>query len=277
MRTIAPNTPVFSDIGPDIRWVGNEKGIAGKTNWNLLDTAAFNRGAGAPSTDTLNSGNENGKNYIPAECDVSIRPGWFYHESENDKVKTPEQLFDLYLKSVGRGANLILNVPPDRRGLINEHDSAALVGFKKLRDENLSKNLLKGKTVKYTNGSKLNFTKALTDGSNKTIIKLSVNHNENDSSNITANFNKPTETNCIVLQEPVQSGQRIKSLTIFLMRNHQSIKDIQITTVGKKRIVTFPAEQIDSIVIKIEDAKAAPLLSEVAAYLINENLIEKNE
>ena len=86
-------------------------------------------------TDTLNHGNVNGKVWIPAECDVSIRPGWFYHAEEDEKVKTPEQLFELYLKSVGRGANLLLNVPPDREGLINAHDSVALVGFKKLRDE----------------------------------------------------------------------------------------------------------------------------------------------
>jgi len=83
------------------------------------------------------------KNWIPAECDVSIRPGWFYHQQEDDKVKTPAQLFDLYLKSVGRGAHLLLNVPPDRRGLINEHDSISLVGFKKLRDESFGKNLAK--------------------------------------------------------------------------------------------------------------------------------------
>lgn len=86
----------------------------------FLDTAGFKRGLGAPPTDTLNHGNYYGKQWIPAECDVSIRPGWFWHEKENDKVKTGEQLFDLYLKSVGRGANLLLNVPPDSRGLIHE-------------------------------------------------------------------------------------------------------------------------------------------------------------
>src|SRR6476620_8004324 len=141
MRTVAPGTAVFSDIGPDMRWVGNENGVAGDPNWDLLDTTGFTRGAGAPPTDTLNHGNINGKNWIPAECDVSIRPGWFYHANEDGKVKTPEQLFQLYLKSVGRGASLLLNVPPDRRGLINEHDSAALMGFKKLRDESFATNL----------------------------------------------------------------------------------------------------------------------------------------
>jgi alpha-L-fucosidase len=132
IRKIAPNAVVFSDIGPDVRWVGNENGIAGKTNWNYIDTTGFTRGAGGPSQKVLNTGSESGKQWVPAECDVSIRPGWFYHAEEDSKVKTGEQLFDLYLKSVGRGSNLLLNVPPDRRGLINEKDSAALMDFKKI-------------------------------------------------------------------------------------------------------------------------------------------------
>jgi len=97
VRKLSPNTIIFSDIGPDIRWCGNENGFAGETNWNFLDTAGFARGIGAPPTDTLNRGNYNGKNWIPAECDVSIRPGWFYHAAEDKKVKTPQTLFELYL------------------------------------------------------------------------------------------------------------------------------------------------------------------------------------
>src|ERR1043165_1279943 len=148
VKTLSPNTVVFSDVGPQVRWVGNENGIVGKTNWNYLDTVGFTPGAGAPDVKVLNEGNENGQAWIPAECDVSIRPGWFWHENENDKVKTPEQLFDLFLKSVGRGANLLLNVPPDRRGKIYSSDSAALVGFQKLLDKNFGKTLMKEKDAK---------------------------------------------------------------------------------------------------------------------------------
>mgnify|MGYP001220215861 FL=1 len=133
VRKISPSTVIFSDVGPDIRWCGNENGIAGETNWNYLDTEGFEAGAKAPKQDILNTGNKDGKYWIPAECDVSIRPGWFYHKEEDSKVKTPEQLFQLYLKSVGRGANLLLNVPPDRRGLIHEKDSAAFAGFWEIR------------------------------------------------------------------------------------------------------------------------------------------------
>ena len=200
MRKIAPNTVVFSDIGPDIHWAGNENGIAGDPLWNLLDTAGFTRGAGAPSTDTLNHGNVNGKNWIPAECDVSIRPGWFYHANEDEKVKKPEDLFQLYLKSVGRGASLLLNVPPDRRGLFNEHDSVALMGFKKLRDEAFANNLVKNAKVEYNDNNTIKTTSLLNDGNDKNFIAF----NKSDNEGIKISFKQKTDLNCIVLQEPIQ-------------------------------------------------------------------------
>jgi alpha-L-fucosidase len=244
MRSIAPNTILFSDIGPDARWVGNENGIAGDPNWNTLDTAGFLRGAGAPSTDTLNHGNVNGKVWIPAECDVSIRPGWFYHKEEDEKVKTPEQLFELYLKSVGRGANLLLNVPPDREGLINTHDSAALMGFKKLRDESFDKPITDKR-----------FTAA--------------------SSTYKIDLHPSQKINCIVLNEDIATGQKIKSFTVQFKLNNNVVKELNGNTIGKKRILTFPATDVDLIIIKIDEAKATPLLNEVSAYSINEKLIDQ--
>lgn len=271
MRSIAPNTPVFSDIGPDIRWVGNESGFAGKTNWNTLDTAGFTRGAGAPSTDTLNQGNVDGKVWIPAECDVSIRPGWFYHESEDGKVKTPQQLFDLYLKSVGRGANLLLNVPPDRRGLINEHDSTALVGFRKLREESFGKNLANG--LAFYKGFEKTYKelKGLTDNNNNTFVSASAE----EINGIHVSFKTPQTINCIILQEPIQLGQRVKSFKVMLKTGYKSIKEISGTTIGKKRIITFDAQTVDKIIITVTDAKATPLISEVGVYNIDGGLVEK--
>jgi alpha-L-fucosidase len=265
MRTIAPNTVVFSDIGPDTRWVGNENGFAGDPNWNLLDTAGFTRGAGAPQQDTLNHGNVNGKNWIPAECDVSIRPGWFYHSNEDEKVKTPEQLFQLYLKSVGRGASLLLNVPPDRRGLINEHDSAALMEFKKLREEGFKNNLAKAAQIAIEDHAQ---STLLTDNNNKTFISV-------PPSGIKVSFKNRTTFNCIVLQEPIQMGQRVKSFSIELKNKKETIKEIKGTTIGRKRIITFPAVEADSFYIAITDAKTDPLISEVAAYKIDDSLVEK--
>lgn len=271
MRKIAPNTVVFSDIGPDIHWVGNEKGFAGDPLWNLLDTAGFTRGAGAPSTDTLNHGNVNGKNWIPAECDVSIRPGWFYHASEDEKVKTPEQLFELYLKSVGRGASLLLNVPPDRRGLFNEHDSAALMGFKKLRDEAFANNLIKSAKVEYNNDNATKTTSLLNDNNSESFIAL----NNDQKHEIKVSFKQPTNLNCIMLQEPIQMGQRVKSFKIIFQNNNETVQEYNGKTIGRKRIITFPALNCGVFTIIVNDAKATPLISEVAAYKIDDNLIEK--
>jgi len=270
VRKISPATIVFSDIGPHIRWVGNEAGIAGKTNWNLLDTAGYARGIGAPHTDTLNQGNTYGKNWIPAECDVSIRPGWFYHAKENDKVKTPDQLFDLYLKSVGRGANYLLNVPPDMRGLIHPNDSAALVGFKKLLDENFKKNIVKSKKVQILSGKDVTHTNFLTDQSTKTYVELTRYQNKS----LKFFFNEPVEINSIVLQEMIEFGQRIQNFE-FVLESIEGTHTIQGTTVGRKRIISFPSLKVKSIVLRITQAKAQPILSEISVYRIEETLIEK--
>ncbi len=271
VRKLSPTTVVFSDIGPDIRWVGNEKGIAGTTNWNTLNIEGFTPGAGAPSTDTLNTGNMNGTSWIPAECDVSIRPGWFYHSTEDDKVKTPEQLFELYLKSVGRGANLLLNVPPDRRGLIHVTDSSALVGFKNLRDESFQHNLsltargeLHYKGIVYQNSK-------LVDGKTITAESFPDYHQ----GVFWIKFKQEEKINCIVLKEPIEKGQQIKKIKISLINGSEQVKEFQLTTVGHKRILTFPAQYISGIRVEFEDAKASPFLSEVESYLIDERLIEK--
>lgn len=273
VRKLSPSTVIFSDIGPDIRWVGNEKGIAGDPNWNFLDTTGFKRGMGAPDTDTLNQGNYYGKHWIPAECDVSIRPGWFYHANEDHKVKSPEQLFELYLKSVGRGANLLLNVPPDRRGLIHEKDSAALIGFKKLRDESFSDNLLK-KADTYYEFSQRDFIKKplMLRGFDSAAAYYGINLQ-----NFIADFRRPVTVNCIVLREAIHLGQTIRRFNIELYNNDRLVGELRGHSVGRKRILTFPATIITSFRVNLEDAKGNDNISGVAAYLINENLIENEK
>lgn len=258
IKSIAPNTVVFSDIGPDVRWVGNEKGIAGTTNWNYLDTAGFTRGIGAPSDKSLNEGNENGKAWIPAECDVSIRPGWFYHSTENDKVKTPQQLFNLYLKSVGRGANFLLNVPPDTRGLFNAKDSASLVGFKKLLDDNFKHDVLKHAMLQ-TNVHK---NKQLDTEKREISYQLLLRNT--------------VRLNCVVLKENMNNGQVIKDATVTITNKGEVVKQIAVTTVGRKRILTFPTVDATEVVIVITHAKAKPELQSIEGYLIDEGLIEKD-
>lgn len=130
-----PDAVIFSDVGPGCRWVGNESGFAGETCWSRLDTAGFAPGKGAPVADTLQCGNVHGEAWVPAEADVSIRPGWFYRESEDDKVKTLDRLLEIYYGSVGRNALLLLNVPPDRTGQICTVDSLRLMEFRAALDE----------------------------------------------------------------------------------------------------------------------------------------------
>ncbi len=270
VRQLSPRTVIFSDIGPDIRWVGNEKGIAGITNWNYLDTTGFARGVGAPNTDTLSRGNYAGRHWIPAECDVSIRPGWFYHRNEDAKVKTPAQLFDLYLKSVGRGANFLLNVPPDERGLIHENDSASLVGFRKLKLENFNNNLLK-QAGTYWDLSHL--------GKNDEILFRGFDEGPRtygiNVQRFIVQMQQPTRINCIMLREAIHLGQSVQRYKIILYSGEKAIRELEGSTVGRKRIITFPAETITSFRVFLDDRNGNDNISGVAAYLIDENLVEK--
>ncbi len=246
VRSLSPQTVIFSDIGPDLRWIGNENGIAAETSWNLLDTAGFNRGSGAPPRDTLQRGNYRGAAYIPAEADVSIRPGWFYHKEEDEKVKTPDALMDLYLKSVGRGANLLLNVPPDRRGLIHENDVAALMGFKQKR--------------------------TLLDGANP-LKRASLSIGEPDRNNINKPYSwyyilkEPALMKGLILQEDLKYGQKISELNITVSARGEMIFRKTITTVGNKRIIVFP-EPVDAseVAIVVVSAKGRPVLKSIKAF-----------
>jgi alpha-L-fucosidase len=263
VREFSPHTVVFSDIGPDIRWVGNEDGVAGETNWNLLDTAGFGRGATSPPTDTLNRGNENGANWIPAECDVSIRPGWFYHAGQDTLVKTPEQLMRLYLLSVGRGSSLLLNVPPDTRGLIHEQDSAALMGFKKLRDKLVPRNLALGvKAVAIDNGKEIE-TPNLNDGDSRTCWAPEPGKNI---CTIELDLGGEKSFTTIQLQEGIEFGQRIKSFSLEVEQKAGWKRVASGTTIGYKRILQFPKATAQKIRLNILSSKATPMLSEIAIF-----------
>jgi alpha-L-fucosidase len=142
IRRLQPGAVIFSDVGPDVRWVGNERGIAGDPCWATYDPVGADGGAASPGDvreKESPAGHRRGKHWLPAECDVSIRPGWFWHERENARVKTPEQLINLYYQSVGRGANLLLNVPPNRDGLLSAEDIASLKAFGDYRRRSFGK------------------------------------------------------------------------------------------------------------------------------------------
>lgn len=234
-----PQLVIFSDIGPHIRWIGNERGIINSTNWNLLDTVGFKRGEGAPPNDTLNTGNFNGKHWIGAEADVSIRKGWFYHPEEDSTVKSGATLFNLYLQSVGHGGNMLLNVPPNRKGLIDSLDVAALMSFKKMRDNAFKTNLFKNAVVQKTN----------------TGMQISLAY--------------PVAINTIQLQELIEFGQRVVAFELKAGTSKNTMKPIFTgTTIGHKRITQFPTQKVQYIAINILESKAPPLLKVPSGYLI---------
>jgi alpha-L-fucosidase len=132
VRRLQPNAVMFSDAGPDIRWIGNERGSAGETNWSTMDPNAvpYPGADGAGIIAALQNGDPTGTVWRPGETDVSIRPGWFYHPAEDSKVKSVDDLVDLYFTSVGRNSKLLLNVPPTRAGLLHDIDAARLAGIR---------------------------------------------------------------------------------------------------------------------------------------------------
>ena len=132
VRELQPQAVMFSDAGPDVRWIGNERGAAGTTNWSTVDPRIVTR-PGMEGTDVMRSlqdGDRDGTVWRPGETDVSIRPGWFHHAAEDAKVRTPENLVELYFSSVGRNSKLLLNVPPTRAGLLGDADVASLMGMR---------------------------------------------------------------------------------------------------------------------------------------------------
>ena len=242
-----PQAIIFSDGGPGCRWVGNENGFAGETNW------AFLRGKevypGYPKYQELPHGHADGYQWTAAECDVSIRPGWFYHDQENDKVKTPEELREIYYKSVGRNATMLLNVPVNKEGLISAVDSAHLVQFAQLIREDFKNNLLEGRQPK-----KKDFVEA-----------------GNPCQELVYKLRGKQTVNCIMLGEDIATGQRVKSFRVeYKTKGGWMPIDCQeeMTTIGYKRILRFPAVQTKQIRVVLQSRKGAPIINKVGLYKI---------
>jgi len=259
---LAPKAVMFG--GPTIRWCGNERGFAGETNWNT-----YNYGDTMYQGDVikrLNSGDENGASWLPAEVDVSIRPGWFYHAKEDDRVKSPERLMKIYLESVGRGSSLILNLPPDRRGVLHENDVRSLLGWKKLLNEAFANNLAAGakaKADKWRGKSKLYAASNVTDGKKDTYWATD---DGVTSGTLEITLPKGKTLNYILLQEYIRLGQRIKSFTVEAKKGDKWEPVAEGTTIGYKRILPLNGVEASALRINITDAKACPLISNIEVF-----------
>lgn len=265
LDSIQPNAVVFGDGGPGCRWVGNEKGFAGETNWAFLRKGEVY--PGYPKYPELQYGHADGNQWTAAECDVSIRPGWFYHPEEDDKVKSPEQLADLYYRSVGHNATLLLNFPVDRDGLIHPVDSANAINFHKMVQRELSHNLVAGMKAKVSSERGKQFAaKALTDNSWDTYWATPDGVNN---ATIEFRFKKPQPMNRIMLQEYIPLGQRVKKFTVEYL-DGDTWKTVgqneETTTIGYKRLLRFRTVESKGIRVRIIDSRGPICINNVGVY-----------
>ncbi|MFL5786466.1 MAG: alpha-L-fucosidase [Flavisolibacter sp.] len=247
VRKYQPDAVIFSDAGPDVRWVGNESGNAGETCWSTINNKGMAPGKADPNY--LNRGDANGDKWIPAETDVSIRPGWFYHPEEDSKVKTGKQLVDLYYKSVGRNSLLLLNVPPNKKGLLSDEDVKQIHEFRSILNETFKTNLAKGK-----------IKKELTDNDLSTYNIVQVNDP------VTFDFGKEKEIDRAMFQENISNGQNIAEAKLEYLDGDKWQEIARFTTVGYKRLLRFPLIKTTRMRLTIRNSKNPAQLAEVGFY-----------
>jgi alpha-L-fucosidase len=270
-QTIYNNQPdivIFSDVGPGCRWMGNEKGSAAETNWATLNITGYQPGKDAPPTDTLQHGNIHGTHWVPAEADVSIRPGWFYSPTTDNKVKKAKELMDIYYSSVGRNANLLLNVPPNREGRIPAIDSIRLMEFKHEREKAFADNLLRLAKIKPSSTHRPKNTHS-TAGINDNNYDTYWAPSDNDTMpTLEITLREEEEINAILLQEYIPLGQRIATFAIDKWYDPaQSWMTIANgTTIGYKRILRFPPTRATKIRIRITSTLATPVINNIELY-----------
>jgi alpha-L-fucosidase len=277
IRKLQP-TAVIAIMGPDVRWVGTESGYGRETEWSVVpvnnlntntitsnsqQTVAF-KPQGDMTGDDLGSRDKiidaKGLAWYPAETDVSIRPGWFYHEKQNGEIKSPEKLLDIYFHSVGRNSVLLMNIPPDKEGLINDADIKVLKKWKQLRDDIFSKNLADGSKIISENGARSN---ALLD---KNYNSYWTTKSADTSAVIELQLSKRQTFNVLMLQENISVGQRIEKFDLEYWNGNSWQKAAEGTTVGYKRLLEFPTISTNRIRIKILSSRLNPTLSELGLF-----------
>ena len=275
---------VIAVMGPDVRWVGTENGRGRETEWSVVPTDHFDLSAIAENSqqdpvykpvkdlmdDDLGSRvkilSAKGLAWYPAETAVSIRPGWFWHENQNHQVKTPEELFDIYMTSVGRNGVLLLNIPPDRRGLIHERDVQNLKAFKTLLDQIFAVNLAKGSTINSSNGKG---EMSMLDGDDQTFF--TTNSKDDTTTILHLRFPEQTTVNLLSLQEHLTTGQRVEAFELEYKDGSGDWKKVtEGTTIGYKRLIRFIPVTTRELRLGITSSRLNPTVAELGLYWIGE-------
>ncbi|MCC7014009.1 MAG: alpha-L-fucosidase [Planctomycetes bacterium] len=266
VRRLQPDAVIFSDVGPDVRWIGNEAGIAGETCWSMLSPGGFEPGLGAPAQSVLNTGLEQGTHWIPGECDVSIRPGWYYHAEQDGSVKSLEHLLELWSASVGRNSNLLLNLPVDRRGLVHENDAARLIELRNALDRLYDDDLARGSraTASELRGNAARSAAgAQNDGDPRSFWAAAEGQT---SATLALEFARPTLVDRVVLGEAYELGQRVRRFSLSARSGGQRTLLANGSTIGRKRILEFAPLEVEALELCIDDARACPTLASFEAY-----------
>jgi len=272
IRRLQPSASIFGDIGPDVRWVGNEDGHAGATCWATYTPEAPDPGK-LPSNGynkywLATEGTRNGQFWMPAECDVPLRPGWFYHASQDEQVKTPYQLLDLYYQSVGRGANLDLGLAPDRTGRLHQQDVTSLQAFGDILKQTFSVNLAKGAKLTASNTRGGNASKYgpsfLTDNDR---YSYWATEDAVTTPQLLVDLGKPATFNVIRLRENIKLGQRISAFRVEAFVDGAWRQVGTGTSIGANRLIRLQQNVVtDKIRLSITGAEACIALSDFGLF-----------
>ncbi len=264
VRELQPEACMFSDAGPDVRWVGNEAGYAGETCWATVRSGEAVPGAVDPAV--LNVGVRDGDVWRPAEVDVSIRPGWFYHASQDDAVKTVEKLLDIYFASVGRGCNLLLNIPPDRRGRIHENDARVLKEWREVLDRTFAVDFARGaKAAGAIRGGDDRFApRNAVDGDRATYWATD---DDVTAAELVLELPQYTVFNVVRIREYLPLGQRVDAFAVDWWDGEDWREFASATSIGNQRLLRTPAITTSKVRLRITKAAACPAISEFGLFL----------
>lgn len=271
-RKLQPNAVIFGDVGPDVRWVGNERGQAGETSWATYTPHAPDEGKQPGNGYTKDyegtNGHRDGQFWMPAECDVALRPGWFYHQRQDDSVKTPAKLLNLYYQSVGRGAALDLGLSPDRTGQLNANDVKSLKQFGDILKGTFAVNLAKGATLNASNTRGNNKAKyGVTNLLDNSRYTYWATDDKVKTPELVLDLHQFKTFNVIRLRENIKLGQRIEEVAIDAWQNDKWEEIAKATSIGGNRLIRLPVDVSASKVrLRITKSPVSIALSDFGIY-----------